>query len=76
MPTVKLSEAEQHLLELIEALPPGEELRIMRGEQVIAKLFRVLPPASELIQPGSAKGLVQMAEDFEAPLEGFREYMP
>lgn len=26
-------------------------------------------------QPGSAKGLIQMADDFDEPLEDFREYM-
>jgi antitoxin (DNA-binding transcriptional repressor) of toxin-antitoxin stability system len=33
------------------------------------------PPTKEPRRPGSAAGLIEIADDFDAPLEEFREYM-
>lgn len=45
--------------------------------QVYDDLMRLLHPAERKPHFGSAKGLVTfMAEDFDAPLDDFNEYMP
>jgi antitoxin (DNA-binding transcriptional repressor) of toxin-antitoxin stability system len=64
------------LPELIAALIPGEELRILQGDRTVAKLVRQSPPSQFPRQPGSAKGkILYMADDFDATPEDFREYL-
>ena len=74
MPTVTLKEAQGKLPELISSLLHGEELVITENDYPIAKLTR----SSRTVwpcQPGSAKDMRHwMAEDFDAPLEDFKEY--
>ena len=72
---VRLDEAKVRLLDLIEAATRGEEVLILKDGQPVVRLVPLVPPKR---QPrfGSAKGLVVMAEDFDAPLEDFSEYMP
>lgn len=58
---------------LIESVVEGEEIIFTKNNLPIAKLVAV---RQEKPQPqfGSAKGLFEMAEDFDAPLEDFDEY--
>ncbi len=73
---VPLEEAQARLPELIAKLLPGEELLITEDEQPVAKLVRVPPPSRTPRVPGSAQGkILFMAEDFDAPLDDFKEYM-
>jgi antitoxin (DNA-binding transcriptional repressor) of toxin-antitoxin stability system len=75
MPTVTIEEAHTKLPELIHSLLHGEELVITENDRPIAKLTRS-PRTSWPCQPGSAKDKSHwMAEDFDAPLEDFKEYM-
>ncbi len=75
MPTVTIEEAQTKLPELIHGLLHGEELVITEKNQPIAKLTRS-PLTSWPCQSGSAKGKNHwMAEDFDAPLEDFKEYI-
>lgn len=75
MPTVTIEEAQARLPELIHNLLHGEELVITENDYPIAKLTRS-PRTSWPCQPGSAKDKSHwMAEDFDAPLEDFKEYM-
>jgi prevent-host-death family protein len=74
MQQVDLNQVKEHLLELIEYVSRGEEILITKDEQPFARLT----PATECErrrQFGSAKGLIEIAEDFDASLEDFREYM-
>lgn len=75
MVTVTIEEAQAHLGELIGKLQPGEEVVITRNAEPVAKLVAAtasLPPR----QPGLLKDkILYMAEDFDAPLEDFKEYM-
>ncbi|WP_041555572.1 type II toxin-antitoxin system Phd/YefM family antitoxin [Nostoc sp. PCC 7524] len=74
MTQITLSEASQHLPDLIEAALGGEEIIIMKDNQPVVKLTPV-EPVKRQRQPGSAKGLITIADDFDAPLEDFQEYM-
>lgn len=74
--TVAVEEAQAHLVELIDKLIPGQEVIITRNEQPIARLVGEPPRVRTPRQPGSAKGkILYMADDFDAPLEDFKEYM-
>lgn len=76
MRKVALIEASQHLPELIEAAISGEEVMITKDDRPVVKLVPV--PVEKKRYPakaGSAIGLVTVAEDFEEPLEDFKDYM-
>jgi antitoxin (DNA-binding transcriptional repressor) of toxin-antitoxin stability system len=72
---ITLDEAKLRLLDLIEAALKGDEVFILKDEQQAIQLIPVEPPKRHP-QYGSAKGLVTIADDFDAPLEDFSEYMP
>jgi antitoxin (DNA-binding transcriptional repressor) of toxin-antitoxin stability system len=72
---VKLDEAKSLLLTLINAAIEGEKVLIFTDDQQAVQLVPVAPPERHP-QFGSAKGLIVMTEDFDAPLEDFEEYMP
>ncbi len=74
---VDIVEAKEKLLELIEAAMRGEEVAITQDNQPVVKLVGI-PPANKKRcnrQAGSAKGMVWMSDDFDEPLEEFKEYM-
>lgn len=73
MQTVTLDEAKTHLLDLIEAAVAGEEVFITKNEDMSVQLVpRVVKRRQR--QFGSAKGLIALAPDFDAPLNDFKEY--
>jgi len=75
MVQVTLDEAKGKLLTLIDAAIEGERVLIVKDDQEIVQLVPLVP-AERRPQFGSAKGLITMANDFDAPLEDFAEYMP
>jgi prevent-host-death family protein len=76
MSTVTVEEAQTKLSELIEGLTPGEEIVITRNNRPVARLVGEPAPARRPRQPGSARDkILYMAEDFDAPLDDFKEYM-
>ncbi|MEC4892664.1 MAG: type II toxin-antitoxin system prevent-host-death family antitoxin [Oscillatoria sp. PMC 1051.18] len=64
---IDLAQAEQQLLELVEAATNGEEVVITKNNQPIAKLVPIHAKTNR--KAGSAKGLVWIADDFDEPLE-------
>lgn len=71
---VTISEAQNKLVDLVNAARKGRVVFIMQnGEQVA----QIVPVAKTTRQPqfGIAKGLIQMADDFDAPSDHFSEYM-
>jgi prevent-host-death family protein len=72
---VDIAEAQRRLLDLIQAAEQGEEVIITRDQQ---PLIQLVPLHQQMNRPqfGSARGLITIAEDFDAPLDDFREYMP
>jgi len=69
-------EAETHLVDLINAAARGEEVFIAaasaQGTQVVQLV--AVTPARRTPQFGSARGAINMTEDFDAPLADFAEY--
>ncbi|WP_414551617.1 type II toxin-antitoxin system Phd/YefM family antitoxin [Anabaena sp. CCY 0017] len=74
MTQITVSEASQNLPELIEAALSGEEIIIIKENQPVVKLIPVIP-VKRRPTFGSAKGLVTISDDFDEPLEDFKEYM-
>lgn len=76
MTRVTPQEVKDHLDELLAEAAKGEEVVITGMDGSLFKLTLTKAPAKgkrELI--GSAKGWFKMADDFDEPLEDFREYM-
>lgn len=73
---ISVAEAQGRLAELVENLIPGEELFLTVDDHPIAKLVRTrYLPSDKPREPGSAVGkILFMADDFDAPLEDFKEY--
>ena len=64
---VNIHEAKTHFSKLIEQVIRGEEIVIAKGGRPVARLVPIQPPKQPRC-PGSAKGLVTVARDFDAPL--------
>ena len=75
MQQVTLEEAAAKLPELFNAALRGEEVLVTTNGEVNAAVQLVPRPARRNRRPGSARGKIWMADDFEAPLEEFKEYM-
>ncbi len=73
--TVTLEEASLQLENLVKEAAQGEEITIMSGDTPLAKIVAAGPPKRQPRQPGSARGSVWMAPDFDEPLEDFKDYM-
>lgn len=82
--TISLEEAQTQYVALIEQAAKGDEIVLVRGTTPIARIVPpTLPPAPEVpkaakrrLSFGMGKGnILFMADDFDAPLEDFREYM-
>lgn len=72
--SVPLNETKTRLSELVRHVEAGEEIVIRRGATPVARLVRETP--TRILPPGSIPGItVRMADDFDAPLEEFADYM-
>ncbi|HEX8681007.1 MAG TPA: DUF2281 domain-containing protein [Ardenticatenaceae bacterium] len=74
MSRIELAQVQEHLLELVEQAIEGEEEVITKDNQPLVKLVPALERRRQR-QFGSAKGLIEMSEDFDEPLEDFKDYM-
>jgi antitoxin (DNA-binding transcriptional repressor) of toxin-antitoxin stability system len=74
MQEVTIDEAKTRLQDLIEAALEGETVSIAKDETHAVQLVPVIRTEGRP-QFGSTKGMIWMADDFDAPLEDFKEYM-
>lgn len=76
MQEINLAEASKNLPELVEAAISGEEIVITQDNQPVVKLIAI-PPIKKRwpAKAGTAKGLVTISDDFDEPLEDFKDYM-
>ena len=72
---VNIHEAKTQLSKLIQAALNGKQVIIAKGNKPVVRL-EVLPEARGTRKIGNAKGLIlSMDDDFDEPLDDFREYM-
>ena len=74
MRQLNIAEAKAHFSEIIEKALLGEEIIIARGNHPLVKIVP-LSSISGKRKPGSGAGQLQyMSDDFDAPLDDFKEY--
>lgn len=71
---IDLEKAKSQMESLIQAALGGEEVVITLDHEPVVRLVPI-PKSNGRRKAGSAKGMISMSEDFEEPLEDFREYM-
>ncbi|MCO6450857.1 MAG: type II toxin-antitoxin system Phd/YefM family antitoxin [Caldilineales bacterium] len=65
--TVNMHEAKTHLSKLLNRVLAGEEVIIAKANKPVARLIPI-EQVAEPRKPGSAKGQIWIADDFDAPL--------
>ncbi len=68
MPQVNLHEAKTHLSRLVEAAAKGKEIVIAKAGKPMARLVPLRPSARKERKPGTLKGKIWIAEDFDEPM--------
>ena len=77
MQTIDVHQAENHLAEIIEKLPPGEEIILTRDDKPIATIRAAAEPPRKVPQLGTLRGsILYIAPDFDDIPEGFEDYLP
>ncbi len=64
---VNVHEAKTHLSRLLERVAAGEEVILARANKPIARLIPIEPKPARRV-PDKYRGLIEMSEDFDAPL--------
>jgi prevent-host-death family protein len=75
MRKVDVEQARECLPDLIEEAMAGGEVLITRDRRPLVRLVAAAPRERKERPFGSAQGLVHIADDFDEPLEDFRDYM-
>jgi antitoxin (DNA-binding transcriptional repressor) of toxin-antitoxin stability system len=75
MQKIALKEAKKKLAEIIGLVAIGEDIIITKEDGSAYKIVPV-PKTKPYPKFGSAKGLVEMSDDFDEPLEDFEDYIP
>ncbi|MDM8563214.1 type II toxin-antitoxin system prevent-host-death family antitoxin [Candidatus Marithioploca araucensis] len=74
MQYLDVTQVQTQIFHLLEEAASGKEVVITKDNQPFVKLVPIIQS-----QPrpkfGSAKGLIEIADDFDEPLEEFRGYM-
>ena len=73
MARYNIADAKAKFSELVDKAVAGEEVIIARANKPLLKLVPYHRTGQRL-KPGSAKGQIWMAEDFDAPVTDFDEY--
>ena len=74
MTQLDITQAKADISKLLDLAIKGEEIVITQDDKPVAKISPIAP-ALRPLKRGSAKGKVQMSDDFDEPLEDFKEYM-
>lgn len=70
--TIDVDKEKRPLGELVEQTLEGAEIVLKKGDRLVAKLVPIQEEKPHR-RFGSAKGLITIGEDFDAPLEDFQE---
>lgn len=71
---IDITEAEQRFLEIIHAATCGELIIITKDTHPVVQIIATSETKKRPVF-GSAKGMITMSDDFDAPLEDFHEYV-
>lgn len=74
MPQFNVAEAKARFSELVQKAVSGEEIVIARDNRPLLRLVP-LPAKGGRRKPGSAKGRIWMAPDFDRTPEDFEDYV-
>ncbi|MFM8604823.1 MAG: type II toxin-antitoxin system Phd/YefM family antitoxin [Cyanobium sp.] len=70
---VNVHQAKTHLSELLREVEQGGEVVIARAGMPIARLIPWQQDGRPIAAPGSMRGRITIADDFDAPLDGLFE---
>ncbi|MBW7919024.1 MAG: DUF2281 domain-containing protein [Anaerolineae bacterium CFX3] len=73
MRQVNFDDAKVRLMDWIEAALRGDKIIIVKDGKQMAELIPIKRAGKRKF--GGAKGKIKIKEDFDAPLDDFREYM-
>ena len=73
MESVNIHQAKTQLSQLLHLAEKGEEVVIARAGVPIARLVGWQAPAQPVAAPGAMHGQINLADDFDAPLDGLFE---
>jgi antitoxin (DNA-binding transcriptional repressor) of toxin-antitoxin stability system len=73
MQQITVNDAQTRLPNLIDEAVNGETVYIVGNGAQVVQLVPI--PTAGRPRFGSAAGMISLADDFDAPLEDFREYM-
>jgi antitoxin (DNA-binding transcriptional repressor) of toxin-antitoxin stability system len=73
---ISLTEAQEHLPEIIAGLQPGEAVQIIQGDRAIARLIVESLKVRQPRKPGSEIGSLTILAEDQAHLDGFEDYIP
>lgn len=73
---VNVHQAKTHLSQLLQQVEQGQEVVIARSGVPIARLVAWQAPVQAVAAPGAMHGQIKLADDFDAPLDGFFEALP
>ena len=69
MALVNVHQAKTHLSQLLQEVERGEEVVIARSGVPVARLVAWCAPTQPVAAPGAMRGQIELADDFEAPLD-------
>ena len=76
MTIVNMHEAKTNLSKLVKRAAAGEEIIVARAGEPVAKIVAYTAPPKKPRVPGSLKGKIWIAPDFDEIPEEFEEYLP
>lgn len=74
IPAIDLTSAPPQLRELVEEAARTGEVVLTSGGEAVAKIIPLRRSRAPR-RPGSARGMIHMAEDFDATPEDFKDYL-
>lgn len=74
MINIDINQAQKNFPELIKKTISNGEVIITKGGQPIVKLVPLKKTRKER-KFGTAKGLIKISDDFDQPIDDFKEYM-
>ena len=76
MKQITIHQAKTNLSRFIEEALAGEEIVIARGKLPLVRIVPLAPAVRKRAAGGARGTVVWTAEDFDATLEQFKEYLP